>query len=74
MTAYYLVAVDDNGDVMAGRMKEIKRKGLDITLRTASLDVSNFAFENQGDTSEDKWESAKDALAAVMPNDDEPVE
>jgi hypothetical protein len=70
-TSYYLVAVDDNGDVMAGRMTEVSRSGLDITLRTPSTDASAFAFENQGDDSQSKWESARDALAAVMPDDED---
>jgi hypothetical protein len=73
-TDYYLVAVDDNGDVMAGRMVEVSRKGLDITLRSASIETTNFAFENQGDDAVSKWESARDALASIMPDDGEDEE
>ena len=70
-TDYYLVAVDSDGDVMAGRMVEVSREGLNITLRTASTDISNFAFENHGDDATSKWDAAQDALGAVMPDEED---
>lgn len=70
-TNYFLVAVDDNGDVMAAPAKLVSREGLTITLSTEGNKTTDFAFENQGNDGESKWESARDALAAVMPNDDD---
>lgn len=68
---YYIIAVDDDGDVLATPATLVNRSGLDITVRTTEPDSKAFAFENQGDDSVSKWESARDALAAVMPEEDE---
>ncbi len=72
MPDYYIVAVDTNGDVLATPATLIDRDGLDITIRTADpSDDSACSFENQGDDNGAKFEAARDALAAVMPDDDE---
>jgi hypothetical protein len=70
-TRYYIVAVDDDGDVLATPARLLDRDGLDIIVRTTVPDRRHFAFENQGDDGEAKWEAAKDALAAVMPDDED---
>ncbi len=73
MTDYYIVAVDTNGDVLATKATVLSRRGLCINVQTSYVDSSAFGFENQGDDATAKWESARDALAAVMPSDDEEV-
>lgn len=76
-TDYYIVAVDEDGDVMAVRADLVDRTGLDIKVKSQTTGDENtaesllVAFENQGDDSVSKWESAHDALAAVMPDEDE---
>ncbi len=72
-TTYYIVAVDRNGDVLTTRAALVGRDGLDITIRTAEAQTDAFEFENQGPDSDDKFDAARDALAAVMPSDDEEV-
>jgi hypothetical protein len=80
MTAYYVVAVDDNGDVMAARAVEVSRAGLDFTVRSDyTADGTDewrerFAFENQGADPESVWEAARDALTAVMPDECENID
>jgi len=66
---YYIVCVDDDGDVLAIEAQLVQRKGLMMTVRTDEDNHDNVAFENQGDDNVSKWESASSALACVMPED-----
>lgn len=75
MTTYYVVAVEENGDVLAIDASIVTRDGHAMTVVTSA--DGTCAYENQGDDAESKWESAKDALASIMPDDeddDEPRE
>lgn len=75
-TNYYVVAVDDNGDVMAVRAELTARAGIDLTVRTCADVVADrsrggIAFENQGTDPGDLWEAARDALASIMPDEED---
>lgn len=67
MADYYVVAVEENGDVMAVRAELTERDGLSITVRTFD-GHRDAAFENQGGDPTSQWESARDALASIMPD------
>jgi hypothetical protein len=58
--AYYLVTVDPDGDVSAMKL-------IHPPMLSAFPPVSDRAFENQGDDDQSKCDSARDALAAIMP-------
>jgi hypothetical protein len=66
-TDYYIVAVSDDGDVLAAPAILSARIGLDISCRIVG-GRETFAFENQGEDPESIWDAARDALAAVIPN------
>jgi len=59
-TRYYLVVAESDGDVAA---YEIAPPQIDRT--------GTIAVENQGEGAERIWHAASDALATVMPGDDE---
>jgi hypothetical protein len=56
---FYLVVVADDGDVMAVEVEPV-----DVITR------GPMGLENQGDDAVSMWESARDALASIMPDDD----
>lgn len=67
MRDYYIVRVDDNGDVAAIEANEQDHKILQVLIKQSA----DGAFENQGNDNTSKWESVRDALASIMPDDEE---
>jgi hypothetical protein len=68
MTTYYIVAVDDDGDVLAIEASAVNRNGLAITV--LSDPRGTCAFENKGEDYACKFEAMRDALAAITPDDE----
>ena len=66
---YYIVKTDDDGDVCAVKVDNDQRwvttQQLDRLISDAAS-KGTLGLENQGDDSISIWESAKDALAAIM--------
>lgn len=72
-TDYYVVAVDDMGDVTAIRAKVTHRSGLSMTVESVYIDPESdvngdprVAFENQGNDDEHIYEAVRDAMASVL--------
>lgn len=70
LTDYYIVAVSENGDVLATRADHVQTSGFVMTFRLPDQSDAAYGVENQGDDNLSKSEAARDALAAVMPEND----